>query len=238
MNLEFQTGDYFSGVLLATCRDEKISRPRVQPLEHFPAEMRVEFPRKLREEHPIGTRFRATVKVAQKHNSNGSLRGGPYLVATKSSIQLETEYSPMRQIYAIPIGDRLFEYVDETTLTGKPALLTLRDQAYEIAVDEVPSSRSETVTRKRNPLIRSYALERSIGVCEGCDKPAPFTTRNGKPYLEVHHIVPVSNGGGDHPLNIAALCPNCHRRTEKSQDGDEFNEKLRLKIIEIEGRIG
>lgn len=28
--------------------------------------------------------------------------------------------------------------------------------------------------------------------------------------LEVHHIIPRSNGGSDHPGNLMTLCPSCH----------------------------
>ncbi len=30
--------------------------------------------------------------------------------------------------------------------------------------------------------------------------------------LEVHHIIPRARGGSDHPANLKALCPKCHRR--------------------------
>jgi hypothetical protein len=60
-------GDIYEGVLLETCRDENrsITRPRVRPLEYFPKWMRVEFPRDLREKYPIGTRFRADVRLGK-----------------------------------------------------------------------------------------------------------------------------------------------------------------------------
>ncbi len=102
MSTPYKIGDDFSGVLLETCKDQGKSRPRVRPLKVFPDDMRVEFPRKLREDRPLGTRFRASVKVCQKTNKDGSLRGGPYLVAIPSSIEPEDSYSPLRQIYAIP----------------------------------------------------------------------------------------------------------------------------------------
>ncbi|HDY7447493.1 TPA: HNH endonuclease [Vibrio vulnificus] len=42
---------------------------------------------------------------------------------------------------------------------------------------------------------------------------APFIKRsNGEPYLEVHHIIPLSQGGLDSLENVISLCPNCHRK--------------------------
>ncbi|MBC8673865.1 HNH endonuclease [Aeromonas hydrophila] len=42
---------------------------------------------------------------------------------------------------------------------------------------------------------------------------APFNrVSDGTPYLEVHHIQPLANGGEDTIQNTMALCPNCHRK--------------------------
>jgi hypothetical protein len=57
--VEPDEGDFFEGVLLETCRDFRVTRPRVRPMGALPQRLRVEFPRHLREEVPIGTRFRA-----------------------------------------------------------------------------------------------------------------------------------------------------------------------------------
>jgi 5-methylcytosine-specific restriction protein A len=31
--------------------------------------------------------------------------------------------------------------------------------------------------------------------------------------LQVHHVLPTSQGGSDEESNLVALCPNCHCRT-------------------------
>lgn len=33
--------------------------------------------------------------------------------------------------------------------------------------------------------------------------------------LDVHHIIPRSKGGSDHPHNLKSLCPKCHRKYTK-----------------------
>jgi hypothetical protein len=64
----------------------------------------------------------------------------------------------------------------------------------------------------RNPDVVAEVLLRAEGVCEGCSQPAPFVRRSdGTPYLEVHHRIPLADGGEDVPENAVALCPNCHR---------------------------
>ena len=82
MRLEDNVGEFYGHVELETCRDFErgITRPRVRPVSEFNPDTRVEFPRKLRELFPIGTRFIATVKVCQKHES-GQPKGPPYLKA-------------------------------------------------------------------------------------------------------------------------------------------------------------
>jgi 5-methylcytosine-specific restriction endonuclease McrA len=235
-NINLSIGDYFSGVLLELFQETRTNRPRVRPIKAFSSDVMVEFPRNLRERHPIGTQFRATVKVCQKHGKDGSLRGQPYLRAVNDSIQLEKDYSPVAQIFAIPKGDRKYSFEELESSSHESSLNELRSRAYSEATLNVPVSKSETQIRKRSVLIRTYALERSRGVCEGCFQPAPFSTKNSMPYIEVHHLTPVSQGGADHPMNVAAVCPNCHRRTEKSEDADAFNEAIREYVLEIESR--
>ena len=241
-NVDYKVGDYFTGVLLETFKEAtRISRPRVRPVEMFADDIRVEFPRSLREDNPIGTRFRALVKVAQKTNKKtGKIIGVPYLVASDKTIDLVKEYSPIEQIYAIPLeaGDRLYEYVSKTPAILKNPLIRLRENAYKNSVVKVKTYKTTARGRSTSIAIHSYAIQRSKGICESCETAAPFTTRNGTPYLEVHHLIPISQGGPDHPENVAAVCPNCHRRTEKSKDSYEFNSAIVKKILAKEKKLG
>jgi hypothetical protein len=64
----------------------------------------------------------------------------------------------------------------------------------------------------RNPDVVAFVLRRAQGVCEQCKKPAPFARRSdGSPYLEVHHLHRLADGGEDTIENARAMCPNCHR---------------------------
>ena len=112
---ELVENDSFEEVLLEIFIPKELSRPRVRPVYELPRDILVEFPMNLRTENPIGTRFISNVKVCQKRNRDGSLRGQKYLCADKISIKLVREYSPLGKMYAVQksgtVSDRSFEYI-------------------------------------------------------------------------------------------------------------------------------
>ena len=241
--ISFKVGDYFTGILLETFKEKSgISRPRVRPINIFTPDIRVEFPRKLREIHPLGTRFLANVKVSQKTNkSTGEAVGSLYLVATDKTIMLQKNYSPTKEIYAIPTKDRTYVYKDYENLDEidfeeniNQIQKIIRDKAYSASISEIEKVKTVNVKYKRNPQVRQWAKERAKGICEGCNNQAPFSTKNGDPYLEVHHIQGLADDGPDSPRNVAAICPNCHSRAEYSSDSKDFNFLLKNIIEEKE----
>lgn len=64
----------------------------------------------------------------------------------------------------------------------------------------------------RNRAVVAEVRSRAQGVCEKCNKPAPFNKPDGTPFLEVHHKVRLADGGDDTSENAIAVCPNCHRQ--------------------------
>jgi len=109
------------------------------------------------------------------------------------------------------------------------------DDLYEKAESSVSgeSTHQSSTSRTTYPsseIVKEYALRVADGVCQGCGEDAPFLDEDGEPFLEVHHLHRRSDGGADHPDNVIALCPNCHRRVHYGQDGDEFNQNLTKKV--------
>jgi len=86
------------------------------------------------------------------------------------------------------------------------------------------SEGGETYTRSE--VTKQFALRSADGVCQGCGEDAPFVDKNGEPFLEVHHLRRLSDGGPGRPENEIALCPNCHRQRHHGRDRDEFNQRL------------
>ncbi|HOX97057.1 MAG TPA: HNH endonuclease signature motif containing protein [bacterium] len=229
--MNWNVGDRYEGLILETCKDVGITRPRVSPLED--SKIKVKFPRHLREEYPLGTRFQANVVVAQKMK-NGKLYGDPYLVAETKSITLIKNYTPEKIIDIVKLGDRVYKYIEENVI--ETSFTDLRKRAYENAKEEAQISENLAVVKNRikSQALYLYILARSKGYCEACDSQAPFLRRNGEPYLEIHHIDEVCNGGADSPENLVALCPNCHRRVTSGIDAKEYNMEIKRKILEKE----
>jgi 5-methylcytosine-specific restriction protein A len=91
---------------------------------------------------------------------------------------------------------------------------------------------------ERSEKVKAYVLARAKGVCEACDKPAPFVKRDGTLYLEPHHITRLADDGPDHPSSVGAICPTCHREIHSGIDGDALNKKLQLRVKVKEKVLG
>lgn len=159
-----------------------------------------------------------------------------------SSWKLETQTDGKRK------GDKLVKYIlqpveeydDQNTLFQDPLenillepseFYNLRKKALEHA--NKPSKSNIVVLteyKKRSIEIKKYALLRANGQCENCGKDAPFVNSNNIPFLEVHHIFSLADDGPDHPINVAAICPNCHREAHYGQDMQTLKDKLSEKI--------
>lgn len=116
----------------------------------------------------------------------------------------------------------------------KDSLDELRRRALADSADHRTPVERRALVRMRSRAVRLYVLQRANGKCEGCGAAAPFTTVNGRPYLEPHQIRRL---GPDDPRWVAGICPNCHRRAHYSQDASEYNTKLAEVVGELEKRI-
>jgi len=70
---------------------------------------------------------------------------------------------------------------------------------------------------KRSRIIVQKAKRRSKYVCDfpKCGWPG-FKKEGGGKFIEVHHIIPLAEKGFDTMDNVAALCPECHRKQHYS----------------------
>jgi len=85
---------------------------------------------------------------------------------------------------------------------------------------------TEVERTERDAGVKNWVLNQAKGRCECCNQNAPFTLNDGSPYLEVHHVHHLANGGSDTPANAVAVCPNCHRELHHGKDKEELVRNL------------
>ena len=74
-----------------------------------------------------------------------------------------------------------------------------------------PNKNDSTATQyQRCDKVAGWVLNEAEGICEKCGHTAPFIKEDGLPYLEVHHLRRLADGGSDTVTNAVAVCPNCH----------------------------
>lgn len=121
------------------------------------------------------------------------------------------------------------EALSEDLAESPPAqdeLRKMREKAYEAARSDPRKRSANSSLFERSRVVRDYVLARANGRCEYCQSTAPFITTKGSPFLEVHHIMRLSDGGPDSPEHLIGLCPNCHRQAHYGADREACNEQM------------
>ncbi|EMP7867605.1 TPA: HNH endonuclease [Pseudomonas aeruginosa] len=174
----------------------------------------------------LGQRYMGEFVCADHHWSDGLDREGKMRKIVRFSL--------------VPVG-RVIEGVVEDEV--RAALPNSIAAARELALKAVVSgedARQGGAMRNiylRSAHVKNYVLLRAAGICESCEKPAPFLRKDGRAYLEPHHINRLSDGGLDHPLYVGAVCPACHREIHYGLGGADKNELLRQRVVSIEKEI-
>jgi len=103
-------------------------------------------------------------------------------------------------------------------------------EGFPKGVQKPDFSEGLTKTYYRDPLVKSWILQQANGKCENCNSNGPFISNLGIPFLEIHHVNHLSQGGSDTTDNAVALCPNCHRALHYANNKVESIEVLYTKI--------
>jgi 5-methylcytosine-specific restriction protein A len=85
----------------------------------------------------------------------------------------------------------------------------------------------------RNAAVAEYVKRLANGLCDLCERPAPFQNRLSEAYLECHHIIWLAKGGEDIITNAVALCPNCHRKMHvlnKKTDKKKLTKRVGARV--------
>jgi len=111
------------------------------------------------------------------------------------------------------ITDKQVRAIEESHARLARSLSTEELRARAKSAKKQPSKRTAQVSSYvRDAAVAEYARRIANGLCDLCEKEAPFRNNKNEGYLECHHIVWLAQGGSDTIENTVALCPNCHRK--------------------------
>lgn len=156
----------------------------------------------------------------------GLLKGKSYEAFIESivnfqSIDFSEEIENDNFIKYIYLNTNHKDYVADfiTEIDGKRAMFEMK--AYN-------------VRPRKNAMIARQSMEVANYRCEYDPEHETFDTNNGKPYVEVHHLIPIKeqdrfNFYLDNSANIVVLCPNCHKAIHMGSD--EVKEKMLRKLF-------
>ena len=88
-----------------------------------------------------------------------------------------------------------------------------------IAADLFQDDSSSEEVKKTQKVIETFErnrkavrdLKRLYKTCQITGDNFVFSKVNGEPYLEVHHLVPLGEGGSDEPANLVVISAHIHR---------------------------
>jgi hypothetical protein len=173
---------------------------------------------------------------------------------TKESLNRILQYSPVvicdktggrkRYIYRLLHRDTDSGITDNDPSLMNPAIDTsheaferikpLHEVQFPAGPAEVAAQRFTTTTEySRSPIVAEYILKNSGGICECCQGRAPFLRGNHEPYLEIHHVKMLSDGGSDTIGNTIAVCPNCHRELHHGMNRKQLQSALYARVSRL-----
>ena len=146
------------------------------------------------------------------------------------------------------VGSKVFKVIQELISENESISLDPRiefeDQVTQLRKNKVierppgkqsPSKQTtRATTYDRDPTVGAWLLNESKGVCESCEKNAPFLKMDGDFYLEIHHLRRLADGGSDTISNAIAICPNCHRELHYGAEREVILSQLYRKIDRLE----
>ena len=116
---------------------------------------------------------------------------------------------------------------EERRLAEKP-LDWFQKHYAERPQNTAPGRRSqETLVYDRDPFVIAYRKHLAGNRCEVREcQSEQFRTTTGELFVEVHHLVPLAEGGSDVIENTAAVCPTHHRLLHHGRDRQEIANQL------------
>lgn len=121
------------------------------------------------------------------------------------------EWSKLNKIYNQMYDEQQVKE-NKTAINKSTEQLIKSVKEYEFINTKTNKRITTSTVYHRNQYIVQLAKKFANGECQLCGHFAPFNDSDGQPFLEVHHIDWLSEGGKDGIENVIAICPNCHRK--------------------------
>lgn len=185
----------------------------------------------------VGNSTKVVVSFYPAHRSPSAMRLPEYRVGRDLATTL---LKSGKYVYIGSIGTEVFVILQPTPvagveeITGALSVDRERGRIREASDDWRAKNSGRMQTSKhavRDPWVVAFALKRAGGSCEmpECTNRL-FLTDKDKPYLEVHHLTWLRDGGADSCDNVAALCPSCHREVHLGKNRVRQTQKLRGEV--------
>lgn len=76
-----------------------------------------------------------------------------------------------------------------------------------------------------DPAVAAWVLQEAAGQCESCREMA-YETDSGRSYLEIHHVIPLDEGGSDTIANAVGVCETCHGKLHRWKHRPSLKQSL------------
>ena len=130
-------------------------------------------------------------------------------------------------------GHRRANRRDDDKAIGQSPLEDAYRRLCGLAKRSSKRNEGQRVSRNSTEPIRSAAARRAIllrskGNCENpdCIGHPDVLTDAGDPILEIDHIHDLAKDGPDDPIEMIALCPNCHAVKTRGRDREQLRQRL------------
>jgi predicted HNH restriction endonuclease len=126
--------------------------------------------------------------------------------STAAVVQIEAERLEIQDLAQL-----IAKYAARSRPPSRPSLRSLSAREYD-----------------RDPLVIAIGRKRADHRCEIADCKHPtFETADGIRYVEIHHIIPLADGGEDTIENVACLCPAHHREVHLGLNARQLTDQLK-----------
>jgi 5-methylcytosine-specific restriction protein A len=181
-------------------------------------------------EGPLAGRTEASIDARMRNVSSvieemGLPRVAGYVPASNVGRRVAMMIEQALSVEASDLIEAFGPSADTRTLEDRAEVLMRTAVERPIAGGGPERTQVISIDFVRDPRVVAWVRAEAGGMCELCGREAPFS-RNGLPFLEVHHVVPLGEGGTDAVENAVAVCPNCHRRAHLSDDSEAITEAL------------